>query len=121
MLGIELSPFPCVLGDQSSPSDAPSEHSDRQERKDSIMNDRVDEEGDREAVLREVESGEGREENKLEDSGVEEYEDDVIVKDLTEDEGEVGTEIPLPDMVGGEEEREQLTVGGGADGRPEPE
>ena len=43
-----------------------------------------------------------------EDDGVEEYEGDVIVKDLTEEEGEVGTEIPVPDMVGGEEEREQL-------------
>ena len=47
-------------------------------------------------------------EDVAEDDGVEEYKDDVIVKDLTDEEGEVGTEIPLPDIVGGEEEREQL-------------
>ena len=41
-----------MLGDQSSPSDASSEHSDCQEPKDNIMNDRVYEEGDREAMLR---------------------------------------------------------------------
>ena len=38
-------PVLCVLGDQSSPSDSPSEHSDCQDPKDSIMNDRVYEEG----------------------------------------------------------------------------
>ena len=52
MLEMEPSPFPSVLSDQSSPSDDPSEHSDCQEPKDSIMNDRVYEEGDREAMLR---------------------------------------------------------------------